>query len=100
MKCLQKRNCRGNENSWLIFNNFVFGNRAVYEIMWKSELGPDRPQMAKWRMCIAEQYHKTLILLKLKFWKIFEICCSGGRVAADAVVLLCDVMQCGETSSW
>jgi hypothetical protein len=28
-------------------------NRAVYKIMWKSTVQPDRPQMAIWRMCIA-----------------------------------------------
>jgi len=28
-------------------------NRAVYEIMWKNIVQPDRPQMAIWRMRIA-----------------------------------------------
>ena len=28
-------------------------NRAVYEIMWKNMVGPDRPQMTIWRMRIA-----------------------------------------------
>jgi hypothetical protein len=27
--------------------------RAVYEIMWKNMVEPDRPQMKKWRMRIA-----------------------------------------------
>jgi hypothetical protein len=30
-----------------------FENRAVYEIMWKNTVEPDRPQMIKWRMRIA-----------------------------------------------
>jgi hypothetical protein len=30
-----------------------FLNRAVYEIMWKNVVQPDRPQMAIWRMRIA-----------------------------------------------
>jgi len=32
---------------------FFFGNRAVYEIMWKNTVQPDRPQMTIWRMCTA-----------------------------------------------
>jgi hypothetical protein len=30
-----------------------FENRAVYEMMWKNMLEPDRPQMTTWRMRIA-----------------------------------------------
>jgi len=30
-----------------------FLNRAIYEIMWKNIVGPDRPQMTIWRMRIA-----------------------------------------------
>jgi hypothetical protein len=29
-----------------MFNNFFPENRAVYEIMWKNMVQPDRPQMA------------------------------------------------------
>jgi len=36
-----------------MFNNFIFENRAVYEIMWKYTVRPDRPQMTVWRMCVA-----------------------------------------------
>ena len=32
---------------------FSFENRAVYEIMWKSIVEPDRPVMTIWRMRIA-----------------------------------------------
>ena len=32
---------------------FFFGNRAVYEIMWKNTVEPDRPQMTIWRIRIA-----------------------------------------------
>jgi len=33
--------------------NFSFENRAVYEIMWKSIVERDMPQMATWRTHIA-----------------------------------------------
>jgi len=36
-----------------VFSSFFCANRAVYEIMWKNFVGPDRPQMAIWRMCIV-----------------------------------------------
>ena len=32
---------------------FSFENRAVYEIVWKNIVQPDRPQMTIWRMRIA-----------------------------------------------
>jgi hypothetical protein len=31
--------------TYFVFSNFFLGNRAVYEIMWKNMLSPDRPQM-------------------------------------------------------
>jgi len=30
-----------------------FFNCAVYEVMWKNIVEPDRPQMTIWCMCIA-----------------------------------------------
>jgi hypothetical protein len=37
-----------------IFNNFFFFEyRAVYEIMWKQNTDPDRPQAKMWCMRIA-----------------------------------------------
>ena len=36
-----------------MFNNFIFGNRAVYEIMWKNTVEPNRPQTTTWRMRFA-----------------------------------------------
>jgi len=37
-----------------VFKNFYsFDNSAVYEIMWKNILQPDRPQMTTWHIHIA-----------------------------------------------
>jgi hypothetical protein len=36
-----------------MFNNLVFENGAVYEIMWKNIAQPGRPQIKIWRMHIA-----------------------------------------------
>jgi hypothetical protein len=51
----QTKSCRENQKTHFVFSNFFFSfeNRAVYEIMWKNNVGPDRPQMTIWRMRIA-----------------------------------------------
>jgi hypothetical protein len=36
-----------------MFNNSLFENRAVYEIMWKNVVERGRPRMTIWRMRIA-----------------------------------------------
>jgi hypothetical protein len=42
------------KHTHFMFNNFLFsGSRAVFKIMWKSIVEPDRPQMIIWRMRIA-----------------------------------------------
>ena len=47
-----------------MLNNFFFDNRAVYEIMLKYMVKPDRPEMTIWRMCIecliTKAYKHTL----------------------------------------
>jgi len=42
-----------------MFNNFLFENRAVYEIMWKNIVQLDRPHVTIWRMRIAYRIHKA-----------------------------------------
>jgi hypothetical protein len=41
-----RQNCRENQNIHFIFNIFFFDSRAVYELTWKNNVEPDRPQMA------------------------------------------------------
>jgi len=36
-----------------MFNFFLKENRAIYEIMWKNVVEPDRPRVIIWRMHIA-----------------------------------------------
>ena len=47
------KGCRENQNTRFLFNNFFSENRAVYEIMSKNVVEPERPQMATWRMRVA-----------------------------------------------
>ena len=48
------KSCTENQNTHFVFNNFFFfENLAVYEIMWKNMVQPDRPQMTIRCMRIA-----------------------------------------------
>jgi hypothetical protein len=58
-KCLNK-SCRDNQNTLFMFSNFLPPeNRAMYEIMWKNTVQPDRLQMTIWRERIACWIAKT-----------------------------------------
>jgi len=61
----------------MINNLFFYENQAVYGIMWKNTVQPDRPQMTIWRMraaCLiakATDKHSVyviLIALPLQQW--------------------------------
>ena len=44
MRNVLDKSCRENQNTHFVFNNFFPPeNRAVYEIMWKNMVEPDRP---------------------------------------------------------
>ena len=47
MRIVSDKSCRKNQNTHFMFNNtfFFLENRAVYEIMWKNAVEPDRPQI-------------------------------------------------------
>jgi hypothetical protein len=45
MRNISNINCRENQNTGFIFNNFPPENRAVYEIMWRKLVESERPQM-------------------------------------------------------
>jgi hypothetical protein len=42
-----------NQNTHYRFNNFFPENRAVYEVMWKNTVQPDRPEKKIWRIYTA-----------------------------------------------
>jgi hypothetical protein len=50
---VSERNCRGNQKTLCIFNNFFFENRAVCQIMWKTIEEQSKPKMAKLRLLKA-----------------------------------------------
>ena len=45
MRNVSNKICKENQNTYFMFNTFFFENRAVYEIMWKNIIQPDRPYM-------------------------------------------------------
>jgi hypothetical protein len=76
-ECFRKF-CRGNQDTHFVFSNFFFSeNRAVYEIIWKGVIQPERPQMTIWRTRIAywvpkatdtHSQYVTLIVFPLQQW--------------------------------
>jgi len=58
MRSVLEKICRENQNI-PIFNNFS-KNRAVYEIIWKNMVQPDRPQMTIWRMGLARSITRAI----------------------------------------
>ena len=59
MKNVSDKSCRVNENTFFCVKFFFLKNRAVYEIMWKNTVEPDRPQVTIWRMRIAFRIPKA-----------------------------------------
>ena len=59
--------CRERQNTHFMFNNFFFLNRAVYEIMWKNIVQPDRSQTMRtriaWWMIKATNTHSAYVIL-------------------------------------
>jgi hypothetical protein len=52
MRNVSDKSCKENQNTNFTFYNFS-ENRAVYEIMWKNVVEPDRPQTTIRRMRIT-----------------------------------------------
>ena len=53
MRNVSDENCRKNQNTRFVFNSFAFENGAIYEIIRKNILDPDRPQVTIRRMRIT-----------------------------------------------
>ena len=53
MRNVSDKSCRENQNTHFMFNNFIFENLAVYEVMWKNIVQPERKQMTLWHMRVA-----------------------------------------------
>jgi len=54
-----------------MFNIFFSNNRAIYEIMWKSIVQPDRQQMTIWRILIACRITKATDRRTLRICNIY-----------------------------
>ena len=60
MRNISDKSCRENQNTHFVFSNFFFfENRTVCEIMWKTIVEWDRPQMIIWRMRFASWIPKA-----------------------------------------
>jgi len=57
-----------NIKTYFVFCNFFFENRAIYEIMWKNILEPNRPQMTIWSMLIVISMRHIVIQHTIICW--------------------------------
>jgi len=53
MRHVSDENCRENQNTQIILNNFLSESRTLYEMMWNNIVQPGRLKMTIWRMPIA-----------------------------------------------
>jgi hypothetical protein len=53
MRNVSDKSCRENQDTHFVFKIFFPENRALYDIMWKNMVEPDRPQTTKGRMRFA-----------------------------------------------
>ena len=76
MRNVSGRICRENQNAFSVQKR-IPENRAVYEIIWKNKIDPDRPHMTIRHMHIACWRHKatnahseyiTLIAFRYQQW--------------------------------
>ena len=52
LECFRQKLYRKSNHTFCV-KTFLYENLAVYEIMWKNIVWPDRPQISIWRMRIA-----------------------------------------------
>jgi len=43
MKNVSDKICKESQNTYFVFSNFFSENCAIYKIMWKSEVEPNKP---------------------------------------------------------
>jgi hypothetical protein len=55
----QVKDVEKNKTDFMPINFFLLDNRAVYELMWKDVVDPNRPQMAIRRMSFACWMYKA-----------------------------------------
>jgi len=53
MRNISDKSLRENQNTHILFSNFFFRNRTLYEIVRKNVVEPDRQQITVWCMRIA-----------------------------------------------
>jgi len=56
MRNVSEKNFRENQNTHFVFEDYFSKKRAFYEIKWKDDVEPVRPQMKIWRLCIDSGY--------------------------------------------
>ena len=68
MRYVSEASCTPNQNTHFMFNNTPpqKKNCAIYEIMWKNMVEPDRPQATIWRVSTACWITKAAYTLRIR----------------------------------
>ena len=89
MRIVSDKSCRQKQNTHFVFRNLE--NLAVYKIMWKNTVEPDRPQMAIRRMRFvcwirkaANKHSKYVIFIAFPRQQWFRECPSVLRYTYGA----------------
>ena len=81
MRNVSDKICRGNKNTHFMFNNFLFENRAAYEIMCKNIVERGRPRITIWRIRIACWTAKARDIHS-EYVKLLHFLCNSGCTKA------------------
>jgi len=113
MRNVRDKSCKENPITHFMFSDI----RAVYEIMWKNMVEPDRPQIKIWRMrfsCWVGKIHRhTLIIFNTYCFSVATVVTRASFnilrytyivcLVALNVVLLCEMKERvvhSETDVW
>ena len=90
MRNVSDKSCRENQNTHLVFSNYFFlQNGAVYEIMWKNNVHPGRPQMTIWRACALHAGYLRLQIHTLRICNTYSFSTATVVAQTGLNVTLC-----------
>jgi hypothetical protein len=88
MRNVSDKICRENQNTNFMFKNFFLENCAIYEMMWKNIVEPNRPQMTIWLMCIACWIPEATDTFRI----CNTYCCSAETFVAQTCLTQCYIV--------
>jgi hypothetical protein len=83
MRNVSDKCCRENQDTHVMFSNFFFENRTVYETMWKNIVEPGKPQMTIlymrivcWLPKVTNTHSEYVIIIAFPLQRSLRECAS------------------------